>query len=180
MAALCSRHWGFLNVFPMQFSLVADHFQYLASAAMLALIVGIIHHFFNRMDSRLLLSLFVVSLVAYGSNVWKLQAQYKDQTTLWETTIKKNPDAWIAHGNLGVIHMNAHRNSQALSALTKAIELNPKYIIAFNNLATLYLNLARQEKPPDRVEQYLTDGLKYGSRAIELNIEERHFFTQSK
>ncbi len=167
---------GFLNVFPMQFSFVADHFQYLASAAMLTLVVGIIHHFFSRMDSRLLVSLLVVLLASYGLNVWKLQAQYKDQTTLWETTIKRNPEAWIAHGNLGVIHMNAQRSSQAHAALTKAVELNPKYIIAFNNLATLSLNLARQEKDPDRVEQYLNDGLKYGSRAIELNIEERQFF----
>ncbi|MGH1541650.1 MAG: tetratricopeptide repeat protein [Arenicella sp.] len=169
---------GFLNVFPMQFSFVADHFQYLASAAMLALLVSVVHRLAFRLDKRIAGLAFLAMIVFYAINSWGLQAQYKNQTTLWLATIDKNPNAWIAHGNLGAMYLNEKRYPEAIESLSKAIELNPKHIIPFNNLARLYLNLAKTytQTEQEKNSKHLEQALSYGMRAIELGDAEREYF----
>lgn len=169
---------GFLNVFPMQFSFVADHFQYLAGAAMISLLVAAIHRVSIRIHQYAKVAVLLVVCLVYSFSVWHLQAQYKDTTALWTITADKNPQAWIAHGNLGAIYLNQQRYPEAIEALRKAIELNPRQIIPFNNLAKLYLDLAKQT--PATLEQhshYAKLALDYGHQALELGEQERIYFT---
>jgi len=167
---------GFLNVFPMQFSFVADHFQYLASAAMIALMVATAHCLLLKIDKRITGLLFLAVCGLYSVNDRQLQRQYKDQTALWLATVEKNPLAWIAHGNLGAIYMTEKRYPEAIESLTRATELNPKHIIPFNNLAKLYLNLAQTQQQPQLKAKYIEAALKHGLHAIELARNESYFF----
>lgn len=169
---------GFLNVFPMQFSFVADHFQYLASAAMISLIVAILHTASKTLNRPLLVVGLAAICSLYLFNTWQLQAQYKDQTSLWQATIKKNPEAWIAHGNLGAIYMTQQRTSEAMESLTTAAELNPKHIIPFNNLAKLHLDLAQRQTRPEQAKINIEKALNYGTHAAKLGRQERAYLKE--
>ena len=79
---------GFVNVYPMRYSFVADHFQYLASIGLIALCAAGL----DRMP-RIIPATLVVLL---GVLTWRQAGIYRNLETLWRTTLVKNPDCWMA------------------------------------------------------------------------------------
>jgi tetratricopeptide (TPR) repeat protein len=95
---------GFLDVYPMRFSYVADHFQYLASLGPIALMVGACVSLVQRRDprvQRVAVALAAVVLLALGARTWVQTHVYESAETLWRATLQRNPAAHIAHNNLG-------------------------------------------------------------------------------
>ena len=83
---------GFLNVFPMQFSFVADHFSYLSTPFLLLLLCATVSLIFNRLTSKfprlhsapfkiLWISLFILIVAYMCSKSMILTRNYKDETT---------------------------------------------------------------------------------------------------
>lgn len=64
-------------------------------------------------------------------------------TTLTEL-IRDYPELPEPHNNLAVLHASAGRLDQARAALETAIQLNPDYATAHQNLGDVYLRLASQ------------------------------------
>ncbi|HUJ72260.1 MAG TPA: tetratricopeptide repeat protein [Verrucomicrobiae bacterium] len=130
---------GFVNVFPMRYSFVADHFQYLASmgliAAMAAAVMTILRHPRMRIIGG---TAMVVSLsMLTCQRTWV----YQNAETLWRDTLAKNPDCWMAHNNLGVL-LAARGDVQAARAeYEEALRIKPDFYNPHNNLG----NLLRQE-----------------------------------
>lgn len=126
---------GFFNVYPMRFSFVADHFQYLAGLGIIALLVGVIATYLK--NPRLAALLAVVVLGAFATLTWQRCWAFQSEEILWRWTIQQNPRAWIAYNNLGKIlleqareadftgHPNVARDyrSQAIEKLKQAHEL---------------------------------------------------------
>jgi tetratricopeptide (TPR) repeat protein len=83
---------GFVNVYPMRFSFVADHFQYHASAAMIALLAATAWKLLSK--SAVIVLIPLAALTAMRTPV------YRDPLTLWRDTLTKNPDSWMVHTNL--------------------------------------------------------------------------------
>lgn len=139
---------GFVNVFPMLFSWVADHFLYLASAPLLALgaalATGTVARANGafRLGGRLAAGAVVILLAAL---TWRQIPMYRDVDTLWRTTIERNPQAWIAYNNLGVSLVAAGRTDEAIDNYKKALELHPQFFQATSNLAELYLARGRPD-----------------------------------
>lgn len=97
---------GFFDVYPMRYSFVADHFQYLASIAILTLIVAAActaGQLLGRTAQRLGQVVGGVIIVLCCVLTWQQTHMYKDIETLWRTTIERNPSAWMAHNNLGLL-----------------------------------------------------------------------------
>jgi Flp pilus assembly protein TadD len=92
---------GFFNVYPMRFSFVADHFQYIACIGIIALAAGIGARWLAGSKAGELCA--VIVLVVLGSLTWLQSRMYADLQTLWSTTALANPDAWIAQSSLGVL-----------------------------------------------------------------------------
>ncbi len=106
---------GFFDVYPMRYSFVADHFQYHASPALIALIVGGAVVGFRRLSRRSEAApagdvaeqsptpyvASAVVLLLLGVLTWWQSWIYADAVTLWRDTVDKNPSAWMAHHNLG-------------------------------------------------------------------------------
>jgi protein O-mannosyl-transferase len=94
---------GFLNVYPFRYSLVADHFSYLANLGMIVLVSAGLALPLERW--RLWRqptgdALCAGLLIAVSILTWRQSAMYTDVETLWQTTLERNPDAWMAHNNL--------------------------------------------------------------------------------
>jgi tetratricopeptide (TPR) repeat protein len=153
---------GFFNVYPFRYSFVADHFQYLACigpmAAGAACIVqgtGLLQERLRRplqpMFCGMLLSvLFLLS--------WKQSGMYTDTETLYQTTILKNPDCWMAHYNLGILLGKMGRTDEAMAHYQKTLELNPKHAKAHNNLGLLLAMMGRTD-----------EAMIHFQKALELN-----------
>jgi tetratricopeptide (TPR) repeat protein len=105
---------GFVNVYPMRYSYVADHFQYLSGLALIVLAVALAAHFLSKLGpSRrivgLALAIIVIGIFAIGS--WSHAHAFTDSESLWRDVIAKNPDAWLAYENLaGVLDDEAEQN----------------------------------------------------------------------
>src|SRR5688500_13845019 len=62
---------------------------------------------------------------------------YHDPGTLWRDVLEKNPDAWMAHNNLGVWLQSSGDLTGAAAAFEASIAIRPDNDAAHINLATI-------------------------------------------
>lgn len=92
---------GFVDVFPMYYSFVADHFQYLASLGVITLIVGVGTTLILRVSSpKVGLGIGSVLVATLAVTTWNQCHDYRDLRTLWHATLERNPGAIMAAINL--------------------------------------------------------------------------------
>ena len=147
---------GFVNVYPFRFSFVADHFQYLASIAVIAFVAaGIAIAARRSLGPGMLVNAAVLLVVAapLAGLSWRESHQYADAETLYRTTIERNPGAWMAHHNLAAIKARGSAGDVAIAVThaTEAIRLNPTEADAHN---TLGIALQRQGRLEEAAAQY--------------------------
>lgn len=132
---------GFVNVYPMRYSFVADHFQYLAGLPLLALAgAGL---------ARLPSSIRIASASAVVTVLILLSAMqchaYRSLETLWEDTLSKNPNAVIAWNNLALVRNEQGRSEDALHCIATALHLAPDDFEVRSNAGFLMARLGRQD-----------------------------------
>lgn len=131
---------GFFDVYPMRFSFVADHFQYLASLGPIVLFASLAAKRFARPDQRHRWAALAACGLMLTAMVLKDRQQgliYKDQETLWRDTLKKNSDAWIAHNNLAEILVARGELDDAAVHCSAALSLKDDLPEAHGNLANI-------------------------------------------
>lgn len=146
---------GFKNFFPMCYSFVADHFQYLASVAPLALGAVVCLKIFRKYP-RIRTWLAAAVLVIFSFLTWRQCHVYKDLETLWRDTLKKNPGTSMAHNNLGTVLMESGRHQEAAFQIEEALRLNPENAAAYNNLG----NLAARQNDLEKSTEYYRRALQ--------------------
>jgi len=152
---------GFIDVYPFRYSFVADHFQYMASIGLLALLVGAAADLASRLPvlgRRAAKLLFTTVLILLAAQTWVQCQSYRDIETLWTTTLERNPASWMAHVNLGKEKVRQGRLDDAVVHFEQAVSIRPTNDKAHYNLG---LTLARQGRTVEAVEAY--------SAAIRLN-----------
>jgi len=146
---------GFLNVYPFRYSLVADHFQYLAGVGIIVFVAGGIAlrlecgQHWRRPTVQALCLAFLASLAAL---TWRQSAMYSDIETLWYTTIQRNPKAWMAHNNLGTVLLQKGKVDDAIVHFRKALEIKADHADAQANLGSALLQKGELD---EAIAQYL-------------------------
>ena len=129
---------GFFNLYTFRYSLVADHYQYLASLGIIALVLGrrgVAAERCGRVGGRVLGQMGCVALLAVLAVLsWRQSRMYADAETLYRTTIDRNPDCWMAHNNLGLALAGRGQVDEAIAHYRKALEIKPDDAEAHNNL----------------------------------------------
>lgn len=167
---------GFVNVYPMLFSFVADHFQYLASIGLTALLSAVLWRIGGWLISRVGTRFRPIPAVAaavligaLGSLTWRQCLMYRDSYTLWQTTVSRNPSCWLAYANLGLAtYQRASllaaqgRSSQAWDEYQRAAELcseslrlRPSNATAQYDLSLALMALGRREQAKAALEAAL-------------------------
>lgn len=140
---------GFFNVYPFVFSYVADHFQYLASLAVFALAgAGL-----ARVSRTARLVLQAVLLAGLGLLTFRQSGMYRNDFTLYETTLARNPSAWMAHNNLAIALTRDGRIEEAITHLEAALQLRPGYPQAESNLGDNLTRLGRTREAIPHLER---------------------------
>jgi len=137
---------GFFNVYPFVFSYVADHFQYTASLVAFAFLAAGLAWLWWRAPAALrpwCAGLIALGLVGLGFLTHRQASTYRDVELLYRTTLERNPEAWLAHDNLGVILDHTGRVTEAIEHYQKALQLNPGYAQTHNNLGNAWAELKR-------------------------------------
>jgi tetratricopeptide (TPR) repeat protein len=131
---------GFFNVYPFLYSYVADHFQYLASIAILVALAAAL----SRLPARARPWTAAALLTCYAVLSWSQCQMYQDADTLYRETIRRNPTCWLAHNNLGANILEIRNQpAEALPYFETALRLNPRCAMAFNNLGNALSKLNR-------------------------------------
>jgi Flp pilus assembly protein TadD len=138
---------GFVNVYPFRYSFVADHFQYLASIPMFALLAAALTTAAVRWIPLppVRVALAAATLVPLSVLTWQTSRQYVDPTTLFESTIARNPSAWMAHISLAAHSLSGeHPNpDEAYPHLQAALAANPQSAEVQNALGLFFQHQGR-------------------------------------
>ncbi len=129
---------GFFDVYPMRFSFVADHFQYLASIGVIALLVAAGTHYVRRMfdeSSKIPAVAAGIAVCLLGLLTWQQGKIYEGLEVLWRDTLAKNPSAFMAHNNLGALLNDRGDFAEAEQHLRRSVELKPGFVDSVVNLA---------------------------------------------
>ena len=165
---------GFLNVYPFVYSFVADHFQYLASISVIALLVAC--GTLALRDLRVLHALAAaLVLVAAAALTWRQSRQYVDAETLFRTTLARNEASWMVHHNLGWVLLGQGQGTQnralveeAVTHFDRALELKSDFSQVHNNLGTALLELGRLDEAKAKYQTALR--LKPGDAEVHYNL----------
>ena len=145
---------GFFDVYPMRYSFVADHFQYLASIALIALAVELVWNgvvLNRRLPAQVGWAAALGILAVLGTLTWREIPEYENPISLWRATIADHPDSWLAHSNLGMYVGERGEIALAIAHQRRAIELKPDFANAHDNLGTA---LARLGKTDDAIREF--------------------------
>lgn len=159
---------GFFNVYPFVFSFVADHFQYVASIAIIALFSAAATQIARSLKAPFVPSaaaLMVGGLLALLS--WNQSRHYVNAETLYRFTIERNPSCWLAHNNLGSLLLGGSKAEveDARAHLQEALRLKPDYAGAWTNLGTALRTLGQYRESLAAYEK---------SVALNPNIPQAH------
>jgi tetratricopeptide (TPR) repeat protein len=149
---------GFVNQTFHRYSLVADQWQYHSIIGVIALVVGAATAIRRRMGAwaqSVGIVLGVVALMVLGAVTWTRAGIYADSISLWQDTLAKNPDAWVAHNNLGVALMQSGKINEAMAQYQLALQTNPNYAEAHYNLGVSLMQWGRIAEAMSQYEQAL-------------------------
>lgn len=141
---------GFINVFPFLYSYVADHFQYLASLGVFALVSAGCIRGLARLPRAAGFAATGLLLVGLAGLTARQSRTYRDVFSLYEATLARNPCCWMAHNNLALALAEKDRVAEAVPHLEAALRLRPDYPEALNNLGD---DLTRLGRPAEAIPQ---------------------------
>ncbi len=155
---------GFVDFGYMQFSFVADRYQYLAGIGLLVVLISTATYGVGRLPEgwrKGAAGVAVVALVAMGILTYRQAGIYRDGVTFFNHIIAHNPTAREAHRNLGEALTKQGRWEEALAAFRVAVEQNPNEAREHSNVGAALIMTGRR----DEAEEPFRRALKLDPRS---------------
>lgn len=131
---------GFFNVYFMRYADAADHFQYLASVVPLAGLGILLQTGLDRLPARACRWAWLLPaglIMVLGWMTFRYVPVFHSPETLWRDCVAKNDQAWMAHNNLGLIHLERGELDLAERHLRTALAVHPQHYEAHSNLGVI-------------------------------------------
>jgi tetratricopeptide (TPR) repeat protein len=145
---------GFTDFGFMKYSLVADHYQYIAIVSVIAVFSGWWSLWLQRGapgGRRIAMATGIVGVGVLIGLSWQQVEIYRDAPTLYLATTERNPACWIAHYNLGCILSEQKELPQAVARFEEALKYKSDYPEAHDNLGVA---LALEHRYPEAIGHY--------------------------
>jgi tetratricopeptide (TPR) repeat protein len=149
---------AFFDVYYFRFSYVADHFQYLASIGLIAVVasgVAVVCDRAGRPGRQIGAVAGPIILLSLAALTWRQARIYRDSETLWRDTLAKNPRCWLAASNLGYELMEQGRLPEAKERCEQALQIKPDNCRAHDNLGAVLIKLGRLQEAMGQCNQAL-------------------------
>ena len=137
---------GLLKMRYMGITSVADHFVYLPMLGLIALVVGSVDQAAALLPPTarpIGIGAIAMALLLLFSMSRDYAGHYLNQETFWSYTAERNPDAWLAHVNLGNAYYREGRLPEALEEFQTTVRLYPNSPEAYNDLAGTLVDMGR-------------------------------------
>ena len=154
---------GAIDIYFFKYSFVADHYLYLALPAMIAIVIASLETASAKAAAPVVLAVALV----FAAATWNQSKLFRGDKDLWDHTVEKNPEAWIAHVMLGTIAQNESRLDDAQEHFEYSLTLSP----GAPDLAGIHLNLG--------IVSLLRGDAPGASRYFELAVLERPTLTRA-
>lgn len=155
---------GFIDIYPMKFSFVADHFQYMAIVGMLILFAEgarkryVRYFLFSPINrNRVVACILFVFIVT----TFQQTQIYKDEEALYLNTIYRNPSCKMCYLNLDTVYKKQNRIDELRERYLFAIENIPNFYEAYYNLGAVYLMQNNPKRAASYYQQILMAGVEY-------------------
>ncbi len=149
---------GFVDYGYMQFSLVADRFQYLAGIGPMAVLLGGAVGGVNRLPDvwrRIAVGVFIAVLAVLGTLTWQQSRIYRDGITFFSYIVSHNPAARDAHLNLGNALFKADRIQEGYAATLVEAGQRPHSTKVYAHLGYALLLMNRLDEAAVRLARAL-------------------------
>jgi tetratricopeptide (TPR) repeat protein len=146
---------GFLDIYFMRYSLVADHWQYVSLLGIAALAGAGLARLGARLGPAAGGAVGAALVAVLGVATWRQQAPYRDVQSLWTDTVAKNPDAWLAHNNLGGMLLLSGQPAEAAAHFEAALRGSPDDVGIRANWGESLLALQRFDEAAAVFEEVL-------------------------
>ena len=167
--------WFFINLSVessfLPLDLVYEHRLYLPSMGPILLFSGFVCSM-KRPHLRktgIATGILFMMLLAFWTR--ERNVVWRDSVTLWEDNVAKSPNRARVHGNLGKAYLDAGKYEKARVEFEKTLQLNPTFLGAYNNLATIYIDHYRHY---EMARQYLQEAIRrnpnYPSAYLNLGV----------
>jgi len=138
---------GFVDIYPMRYSFVADHFQYLAGVGLIVAAAVWLRRLPQAVQAAVLLGL--------GALAWRREMVLGDIETLWRDTIAQNPNSWMPRNNLGFVMAERGHLDEAISLYRTALSVQPDSVEALNNLGAALSDEGRLDEAIQQFDEAL-------------------------
>ena len=139
---------GLFNIYYFRYSYVADHFQYHASMAFIALLAALVTRGLDRLAGGRGGFLAQLPRVAwllpfvYGGLAFHQAGLYTDVKTLWRRTIAQTPSSWLARNRLDLMLVQDNERDdraarEARHHLHEVLAINPGCADAYVHLGII-------------------------------------------
>ena len=167
---------GFFNVYAFIFSFVADHWQYLPSIGIVTLAAGGLTLALRGAPALARRGVPIAMVAALAVLSWRQSHLYADMRTFYRTTLARNPDAWMAHNNLGNLLREDGDFDGAIRHFEAALRVRPDLVKVHNNLANVYRD---QQRIPEAIAGYRR-ALALDRRYIEAHNNLGHLLRETQ
>ena len=149
---------GFVDYGYMQFSFVADRYQYLAGIGLTAVLAGAAAHGARKLPEagrKGAMGVAAAVLIVLGALTWRQAEIYRDGVTFFSHVIAHNPTAREAHRNLGEALTREGRWEEALAAFRIAAALAPEEAREHSNVGAALIMLDRMDEAEEPLRHAL-------------------------
>jgi tetratricopeptide (TPR) repeat protein len=149
---------GFIPMAYLRISWVADHLAYVPMLGLIGAAAGGLRWALSkparpawraigpdagrrRPVALYLLVVLAIAFLAVASH--RQAAIYRDDETFWREAIQRNPQAWLARNDLGLVLATSGRWPEAIEQYRRGIGLKPDFAELHNNLGTALAGIGR-------------------------------------
>lgn len=118
----------------------ADRYSYVAHIGLFTLIAWEAHHWIERLpnSARIATALTVVSVLACTILTHGQVSHWRNTETLFSHALAVDSENYLAHYQLGVLHMREENAAAAIGYFQSALARRPDHVDALNNLGWLH------------------------------------------
>ena len=149
---------GFVDYRYMEFSFVAERYQYLAGLGLITVLVGgAVHAMQPYITSFKPVAMggFAVLVVGLGVLTWRQAAIYQDGITFFRYIVAHNPTAYDGYHNLGSALFKADLIEEGYEASLKSLEHQPDKPTTHSNIAAALILKERHDEAEESLKRAL-------------------------
>src|SRR5439155_13116178 len=117
-----------------------DHYAYLAIIGPIAIVAGALMRAWRATATNIAMHFIVPAMIlaVLAILTWGRGHAYHSAQSIWKDVLRKNPESWMAHNNLGALLLDLDDDRGAIEHFQAALALRPQTPEAIANIGRVW------------------------------------------